>query len=298
MVYSSRAKKAEVGGSCVREVKGDAGSGKGGGRSEVGGSRETESIRAIGEERNDLEEDKEVFSKENTDEESKFTSKESKDLYETERKHYASEEEPSTTVTKQDSAKKKPSRLVITKAPSEFTQPIAYRSLPRCNSVAALTRPSTASKPKAPVSEYGVCTDFTLNLLEPSHVSNISVGNVDRLVNKRLKSVAKENKPGNSMINKEEKENYKVIMNASIKRRNKDNCPIIPINKFKQSFYERLKSINNTLSQRHISELEYHKREMRRVPEGMSTPRVRLLREWTRELVSRQEEVFYQSCSA
>lgn len=290
MVHSSRAPKAKVGSPYVEEAREDAGSVKGSGGNEAGVS-EGGRVCVVGEGRNALEEDKEVFSKENTEEESKFTSKE---LCDTEKKHYTSEEEPSTTITKQDSGKKKPSRLITAKAPSEFAQPIAYRSLPRCNSAAALSHPATAGRAKVPVSEYGVCTDFTLNLLEASHVSNISIGNVGRSVNKRLNSAAKENKQENSMINKEEKENYKVIMNESIKRRKKDHCPAIPINQFKQTFYERLKSIDSALSQRHRLELEHHRRETRKVPEGMSTPRVRLLRDWAAELAVRQQDAFYQ----
>ena len=195
------------------------------------------------------------------------------------------------------STKKRISRLVTSKIPLRITQPIVYRPSTRCSSVTMtpnLEERRSADKlfRKATINECGTCTEFSLNSLEKSHVYTINIGYPNKPIKKKVKSVAKENLQDNFMIGEE---SYKLRMKEAMRKRKKQcNEPSIPINQFKQTFLERLNMINNTLSQRYMSEIEFHKNALRRIPESISTPRIKLLDYWVKDLVNKQEEAFYK----
>lgn len=205
--------------------------------------------------------------------------------------------EPNTERGKQTvSTKKRMSRLVTSKVPLTITQPIVYRPSTRCSSVTMTPNPEEQHStdklfPPNTANERGTCTEFSLNSLERLHVSSVNIDHPIRTKKKRVKSFAKENFQDNIMI---KEESYKIIMKESIRRRGESSTPSISLSKFKQTFNERLNAVNNALSQRYMSEIEFHKNALRKIPETISTPRVRLLNYWAKDLVNKQEEAFYQ----
>ena len=211
------------------------------------------------------------------------------------------EEKKSKNTAKDTKSTRKSSRLITNKIPQKLSQSVAFKFSDQRASSTVLS-PSMedmsssmkmnipAFTPRMITNEYGTCTNFKNNILEVSHVSIISI---EKTYTPILRSPINEHKTqisekynDNFIINKE---NYKEYIKESARR----NMEGHTLSWFKQRFNDRLDNINNAITRRHLSEIEFHENMIRYAPEPISKSRVRLCHEWAKDSIRRREEAFY-----